>query len=89
VFSRPRAELQKAWTEVSWRIARLRDNPEAADAEFARATDAEDRGLSMSLTFDPAEDVAAPMIAAGHRPREVGWCVTFLGNEPEPDQSTS
>jgi len=44
---------------LSWRIARLRDNPECADAEFARATDAEDRGLSMALAFDPDEDVAA------------------------------
>jgi len=54
---------------VSWRIARLRDNPECADAEFARAIDAEDSGLSMALTFDPADDVAAPMIATGVRPR--------------------
>jgi phosphoribosylformylglycinamidine synthase len=69
VFARPRAELQQAWSEVSWRIARLRDNPGCADAEYARATDPDDRGLSMSLTFDPAEDIAAPMIATGARPR--------------------
>jgi phosphoribosylformylglycinamidine synthase len=69
IFAMPRAELQQAWSEVSWRIARLRDNPECADAEFARATDAEDRGLSMALAFDPDEDVAAPMIATGVRPR--------------------
>lgn len=68
-FSRPRAELQKVWSEVSWQIARLRDNPECADAEFARIDDAEDRGLSMSLSFDPAEDVAAPFIASGVRPK--------------------
>jgi phosphoribosylformylglycinamidine synthase len=69
IFEMPRAELQQTWSEVSWRIARLRDNPECADAEFARATDAEDRGLSLALAFDPAEDVAAPMIATGARPR--------------------
>jgi phosphoribosylformylglycinamidine synthase len=69
VFSLPRAELQKVWSEVSWRIARLRDNAEAADEEFARATDPDDRGLSMALTFDPEEDIAAPFIAAGARPR--------------------
>jgi phosphoribosylformylglycinamidine synthase len=69
LFERPRAELQQAWSEVSWRIARLRDHPDCADAEYARATDAEDRGLSMSLTFDAAEDVAAPFIARGARPR--------------------
>jgi phosphoribosylformylglycinamidine synthase len=68
IFAMPRAELQKTWSEVSWRIARLRDNPDCADAEFARATD-DDRGLSMQLTFDAAEDIAAAMIATGQRPR--------------------
>jgi len=68
-FSRPRAELQKLWSETSWRIARLRDNPECADQEYARATDADDRGLSMALAFDPTDDVAAPFIATGARPR--------------------
>jgi phosphoribosylformylglycinamidine synthase len=69
IFAMPRAELQQEWSNVSWRIARLRDNPECADAEYARAADPEDRGLSMQLTFDPAEDIAAPMIASGSRPR--------------------
>jgi phosphoribosylformylglycinamidine synthase len=69
IFAMPRAELQQVWSEVSWRIARLRDNPECADAEFARATDADDRGLSMHLSFDSNEDIAASMIANGHRPR--------------------
>jgi phosphoribosylformylglycinamidine synthase len=69
IFEMPRAEGQRAWSEVSWRIARLRDNPECADGEFARASDAGDRGLSMALGFDPGQDVAAPMIASGVRPR--------------------
>jgi phosphoribosylformylglycinamidine synthase len=69
VFSRPRAELQKAWTETSWRIARLRDNPDCADQEYERASDPGDRGLSMALAFDASEDVAAPFIATGARPR--------------------
>jgi phosphoribosylformylglycinamidine synthase len=69
VFSRPRAELQQVWGEVSWRIARLRDNPDCADQEYARLTDATDTGLHCQLTFDPSEDVAAPMIATGSRPR--------------------
>ena len=69
IFSRPRAELQKAWSEVSWRIARLRDNPACADAEYERVSDPDDCGLSVSLTFDPAEDIAAPFIATGARPR--------------------
>jgi phosphoribosylformylglycinamidine synthase len=69
IFARPRAELQKAWSDVSWRIARLRDNPDCADQEVARIDDADDTGLHCVLTFDPAEDVAAPMISTGARPR--------------------
>ena len=68
VVSKPRSEWQKVWSETSWRIARLRDNPVCADQEFARAVDAGDRGLSMSLSFDPAQDIAAPF-ALGARPR--------------------
>lgn len=69
VFARPRSELQKLWSEVSWRIARLRDNPADADAEYARADDPHDRGLTLRLSFDAADDIAAPFIATGTRPR--------------------
>jgi phosphoribosylformylglycinamidine synthase len=69
VFTRPRVQLQQAWSEVSWQIARLRDNPECADAEFARVADPADRGLFMQLGFDPAQDVAAPFIGRAARPR--------------------
>jgi len=69
VFEMPRAELQQNWSEVSWRIARLRDNPDCADAEFARSIDPEDCGMTMTLNFDPSEDIAAPLIATGARPR--------------------
>ncbi|MGH6622660.1 MAG: phosphoribosylformylglycinamidine synthase, partial [Burkholderiaceae bacterium] len=69
MFARPRAELQTVWSETSWRIARLRDNPECADAEYARVRDADDRGLSMKLSFDPADDIAAPFVARGAGPR--------------------
>jgi phosphoribosylformylglycinamidine synthase len=69
VFARQRTELQQAWSEVSWQIARMRDNPACADQEFERIADAQDTGLSMHLSFDPAQDVAAPMIGTGARPR--------------------
>ncbi len=57
-------------SEVSWRIARLRDNPACADSEYdTLLQDATDPGISPVLTFDPAEDIAAPFIATGSRPR--------------------
>lgn len=64
-----RADLQKAWTEVSWQIARGRDNPACADSEFARIERKEDTGLFAKTTFDVNEDVAALMILTGVRPK--------------------
>ena len=64
-----RADLQKAWTEVSWQIARGRDNPACADSEFARIERKEDTGLFAKTTFDVNDDVAAPMILTGVRPK--------------------
>lgn len=65
----PRAELQSAWTEVSHQIARGRDNPECADQEFAAIMDESDRGVFAKTTFNVNEDVAAPMINTGVRPK--------------------
>ena len=48
-------DLQQAWDEVSWRIARLRDHPDCADAEHAAAGAEGDAGLHLHLSFDPSE----------------------------------
>jgi len=47
----------------------MRDNPASADQEYERISDADDPGLAPMLAFDPSEDVAAPYIATGARPR--------------------
>ncbi|HWP18909.1 MAG TPA: phosphoribosylformylglycinamidine synthase [Burkholderiaceae bacterium] len=62
IFSAPLEQLHKAWDEVSWRIARLRDNPACADSEHAAAGSADDPGLHLHLTFDPQEDIVAPYV---------------------------
>ena len=69
VFTQPRSALQKAWSETSWQIARLRDNPACADQEFAAIDAAGNTGLSPILTFDPAQDIAAPFINSNAKPR--------------------
>ncbi|WP_118181335.1 phosphoribosylformylglycinamidine synthase [Paraburkholderia phosphatilytica] len=69
IFDAPRAELHRAWDDVSWRIARLRDNPACADAEHDTLLDAADPGISTHLSFDLSQDVAAPFIGKGARPR--------------------
>ncbi|HKT74158.1 MAG TPA: phosphoribosylformylglycinamidine synthase [Steroidobacteraceae bacterium] len=62
------AELRRAWSETSWRMRRLRDDPQCADEEFAAQTVEEDPGLSVALTFDAEENVAAPYVSRGVRP---------------------
>jgi phosphoribosylformylglycinamidine synthase len=69
IYEAPRIELHRAWSEVSWRISRLRDNPACADAEYDTLLDAADPGITPQLSFNPAEDVAAPFIGKGARPR--------------------
>ncbi len=69
IYSEPRIELHRAWSEVSWRIARLRDNPVCVDQEYERILDANDPGITPHLSFDPTDDVAAPFIAKGVKPR--------------------
>ena len=62
-------ELFDAWWSVSHAMQRLRDNPECADEERAAARRFDAPGLQPSLSFDPAQDVAAPYIGTGARPR--------------------
>ena len=64
IFSAPLEALHQAWDEVSWRIARLRDNPECADAEHAAAGAIDDPGLHLQPGFDVLEDAAAPYVHA-------------------------
>ena len=68
IYQASRVELQQAWSETSWRIARLRDNPVCADAEYARIAQ-DDAGLSPRVLFDAQDDIAAPFIATGARPK--------------------
>ena len=69
IYSQSRIDLHRFWSETSWRIARLRDNPDCADAEYDRILDKLDPGITPVLTFDPQEDIAAPFILKGARPR--------------------
>ena len=62
VFSARLFDLQQVWDSVSWKINQQRDNPACADAEHAAAGLADDPGLHVSLTFDPADNVAAPFL---------------------------
>ncbi len=64
-----RVAFQRAWSETTYRMQSLRDNPLCAKEEYDRILDADDPGLNAKLGFDPAEDVAAPYLASGAPPR--------------------
>jgi phosphoribosylformylglycinamidine synthase len=57
VFSAPLRDLHQTWDEVSWRIARLRDNPACADAEHEAAGREDDPGLHVHVT-DPVTAIS-------------------------------
>jgi phosphoribosylformylglycinamidine synthase len=64
----PFAELRRTWSETSWQMRRLRDDPACADEEHSSVVDPAAPPLRWQLAFDPAQDVAAPYIARGARP---------------------
>jgi len=69
VFGASRIELQRTWSETSSRLQALRDNPQCTHEEYERILDGGDPGLEAALSFDLDEDVAAPFVAKGSRPR--------------------
>jgi phosphoribosylformylglycinamidine synthase len=68
IWSGSRLALHRRWSEVSFRIQEMRDNPDCAREEFSRLEDAADPGLHARLSYDPSADVAAPFISSGARP---------------------
>ncbi|MCP8897805.1 phosphoribosylformylglycinamidine synthase [Gilvimarinus xylanilyticus] len=68
VFDQSRVILQSLWSETSYQMQALRDNPECAKQEFDGIM-AANPGLSTELSYDINEDVAAPYINKGERPR--------------------
>jgi phosphoribosylformylglycinamidine synthase len=68
VYSGSRIALHRRWSEVSFRMQELRDNPQCAREEYSRLEDAGDPGLHAALSYDPEADVAAPFINSGARP---------------------
>jgi phosphoribosylformylglycinamidine synthase len=69
LLDRTRTELRRCWSELSWRMQALRDNPDAAAEAWDALLDVEDPGLTPKHSFDPAQDVAARLVRIGRRPR--------------------
>lgn len=57
VFRRNRIELEKAWSETSYHMRALRENPRSAKKQYESINDKEDPGLNASLTFNIDENI--------------------------------
>ena len=63
IFNEERNILQRIWSETSYRLQALRDNPKCALQEYDRLLRANDPGLTVDLCFDPDVNVALPFIS--------------------------
>ncbi len=61
--------LFDAWWSVTHAMQRLRDDPACADAERDAARRFDAPPLRPLLSFDPSDDVSAPFVATGVRPK--------------------
>ncbi len=62
VFSASGVRLQRIWSETTYRMQKLRDNPACAQQEFDRLLDAVDPGLHVKLTYDPNESPSRALL---------------------------
>ncbi|ANS86160.1 Phosphoribosylformylglycinamidine synthase [Vibrio scophthalmi] len=69
VIERNRTELRTIWAETTHKMQGLRDNPACADQEHEAKKDNSDPGLNVKLSFDVNQDIAAPYIAKGLKPK--------------------
>lgn len=69
VLNEKRRDLQRIWSDASYQIQALRDNADCAKQEFDNLLDHNDPGLHAELSFDAQENITAPYLNLGHRPR--------------------
>jgi len=69
LLEQSRVELHRIWSSTTFHMQAMRDNPVCAQQEHDRILDVADPGLHAKLTFDLNDNVAAPYINAGKRPK--------------------
>ncbi|KAI7883999.1 phosphoribosylformylglycinamidine synthase [Lichtheimia hyalospora FSU 10163] len=66
-FAANRVDLFRTWSKTSYLMQAARDNADCAKDEYDNALDVTDPGLHYELTYDPAVDITAGLVA--QRPR--------------------
>ncbi|MET1255978.1 phosphoribosylformylglycinamidine synthase [Aliikangiella maris] len=62
-------DLRAVWSETTYQMQALRDNPQCAQEEKELRLDADNPGINPQLTFDTAEDIAAPYLNLTNKPK--------------------
>ncbi len=68
IYAATRAQMQAYWSEVSYRMQALRDNPDCARQQFEHIADDNDPGLRLALSFVADDEQLIEHLAA-HRPK--------------------
>jgi phosphoribosylformylglycinamidine synthase len=63
LYSRARSELRRSWSETTFALQSLRDNPESALQQYDRVTDLNDPGLTVHVSFDIDARVSEPWLS--------------------------
>ncbi len=71
VLSESRTYFQRIWSETSYRIQSLRDHVDCAKQAYEASLESHAPGLNTILTYDLNDDIAAPLIASGVKPKVV------------------
>ncbi len=62
LFSESSTNLHRIWSETTYQMQKLRDNPDCAQSEFDRLLDETDPGLHAKLTYDPNKNTAPTLL---------------------------
>lgn len=68
VLSQSRTDFHRSWSETTYHMQKLRDNPKCAQEEYDAIIHIGDPGLHFEVGYDINEDIAAPYINTGVRP---------------------
>ncbi len=63
------SELDLLWSELTYKMQALRDNPECAKAEYAAKGDVYDPGMNFVLSYNPDEEVISSANISLTKPR--------------------
>lgn len=69
VFAADRVLLQKSWSETSFQLQSIRDNPRCAKKQFETLDDRTDPGLTVKLNVAFDDEILTPFINKGARPK--------------------